>query len=81
MAKPYNDAKFALGEPIASMLKDFCAANYNAPALEIIRVAVKEHINRRLENLEMRERYETARKERLGLPDKVVKLAKQGDRD
>ena len=79
MAKPYNDAKLKLGEPVASMLKDFCAANYKASAIDVIREAVQEHIERRLKNLEMRERYEKARRERLSLPDKVVRLATNGD--
>ena len=79
MAKPYNDAKFQLGEPVASMLKDFCAANYKASAIDVIREAVREHIEHRLKNLDMRERYERARRERLSLPDKVVRLATNGD--
>ena len=79
MAKPYNDAKLGLGEPVASTLKDFCAANYNAPALNVIREAVQEHIERRLENHELRDRYERAKRERLGLADKVVRLATNGD--
>lgn len=75
MAKPYTDKKFGLGEPLASMLKDFCAANYNAAALDVIREALREHIERRLNSPEMRERYEAARKTRLGIPKKIVKLA------
>lgn len=81
MAKPYNDAKFGLGEPVASMLKDFCAANYRAAAIDVIREAVKEHIERRLQNPEMRERYEVARRERLGTPRKVVHLAAKNEKD
>ena len=81
MAKPYNDAKFGLGESVASMLKDFCAANYGSPAIGVIREAVCEHIERRLRNPEMRERYNKARNERLGLADKVVRLATNGDKD
>lgn len=80
MAKPYNDKKIGLGDPFATMLRDFCAANYKATALDVIREAVKEHIERRLENPEMLERYEKARRERLQLPEKVVRLAsKNGD--
>lgn len=79
MAKPYNDKKLGLGEPLASKLRDFCAANYRAAALDVIRDAVEEHINRRLENPEMRERYEAARRKRLNLPDKVVHLASKKD--
>lgn len=75
MAKPYTDKKLGLGEPLASMLQDFCAANYNAAALDVIREALREHIEGRLNNAEMRERYEGARKARLGIPNKIVKLA------
>ncbi len=74
MAKLYNDRKLQLGEPVATILRDFLAANYNAPALELIREAVREHIEKRLENPEMRERYERARKKRLGMPETVVSL-------
>lgn len=79
MAKPYNDAKFKLKEPVSSMLKDFCTANYKASATDVIREAVREHIEHRLKNPEMRERYEKARRERLSLPDKVVRLAANSD--
>lgn len=74
MAKPYNDKKFRLGEPLATKLRDFLSANYNAPSLDVIREAVEEHINRRLENPEMKERFEAARRKRLNLPDQVVQL-------
>jgi hypothetical protein len=74
MAKLYNDKKFQLGEPVATMLRDFLAANYNAPALELIREAVKEHIEARLENPEIRARYDRARKKRLGISEAVVSL-------
>ena len=74
MAREFNDKKFNLGEPLATMLKDFCSANYNASALSVIREALSEHIDRRLQNGEMRERYEAARRTRLALPEKVVKL-------
>lgn len=80
MAKPYNDKKLQLGEPLATRLKDFCAANYNCSALDVIREAVDEHISRRLENPEMAERMEAARKKRLGLPNTVVELVKKGAR-
>ena len=57
------------------MLRDFLAANYDASATALMREAVREHIEQRLENPEMRERYERARRERLGMSGKVVKLA------
>ena len=81
MAKPYNDKKLGLKEPIASMLKDFCAANYRASATDVIREAVVEHIERRLKNAEMRERYEKARMDRLSLTGNVVQLTVNGDKD
>ncbi len=79
MAKPYNDKKLGLGEPLASKLRDFCAANYKASALDVIREALEDHIERRLQNPEMRERYEQKRRERLALPEKIVKLASSKD--
>lgn len=74
MPKAFNDKKLNLGEPLATMLKDFCSANYSASALSVIREALRDHIERRLQNGEMRERYETARRDRLNLPEKLVKL-------
>jgi hypothetical protein len=47
-------------------LSDFCAAHYNAPAIEIIRHAVRHFMTERLEaEPEMRRRYEEARRQRL----------------
>ena len=80
MAKPFNDKKLRLGEPLASKVQDFWAANYGAPILQLIREALEDHISRRLEEPAMKERYEAARKARLGLPEKVVKLIKNGDK-
>ncbi len=77
MAKPYNDKKLQLGEPLATRLRDFCAANYNCSALDVIREAVAEHIKCRLENPEMAERFEVARRKRLGVPETVVQLVKK----
>jgi hypothetical protein len=81
MAKPYNDKKFRLGEPLATKLKDFCAANYRAPAIEVIREALKEHIDRRLEEPEMKSLYEAVRRQRLGLPQRLVRLAPKKNSD
>lgn len=77
MAKPYNDKKFGLGEPIAGMLMDFCTANYGAPALNVIREAVRTHIETRLHERSLRERYERAREERLSRSIKVLQLVKK----
>ncbi|MBL6653639.1 MAG: hypothetical protein ISP49_18740 [Reyranella sp.] len=61
MAKLYNDKKFQLGEPLATKLRAFLAANYNAAAVDVIRIALEEHINRRLDgDPEIRERYRRA---------------------
>jgi hypothetical protein len=79
MAKPYSDKKLGLGEPLASRLKDFCAANYRASVLDVIREALNEHIDRRLDEPAMKERFEKARRERLSLPQRVVRLAKKND--
>ena len=79
MARKYNDRKYNLGEPLASMLKDFCAANYDAPALKVIRESVRDHIEQRLEEPRMKERYERARKQRLGLEETVVKMVRKDD--
>ncbi len=79
MPRIYNDSKLKLGEPLATKLRDFCKANYNAATLEIIREALNEHIDQRLKNPEMKERYEAARRARLKLPDRVVALIKKGD--
>ena len=76
MPQKFKDSKLKLGEPLATQLADFCAANYKAAAIEVIREAVKEHIERRLKNSEIKERYERARKERLGVADQVVQLVK-----
>lgn len=74
MPQKFKGSKIPLGEPLEWMFKDFCAANYNALAIEVIREAVREHIEKRLENPEMKERFEKARKTRLGLADTVVQL-------
>ena len=48
-----------------------------SPVLRLVREALDDHINQRLENPEMKERYEAARKARIGLPDKVVTLIRK----
>lgn len=71
MPKPSKDARLKLGEPWAGKLKDFCVANYNCPQIEVIREALDEHIDRRLEEPGMRKRFEAARKRRHGSGDNV----------
>ena len=77
MPQKFKDSKLKLGEPLATQLADFCAANYKASTIEVIREALGEHIERRLKNPEMKERYEKARKQRLGLAEKVVQLVEK----
>lgn len=64
MARQGKGARLNLGEPLATDFIDFCAANYNAQEIEVIREALREHIDRRLKNREMRARFEQARRER-----------------
>lgn len=66
MTAKFKDGRLKLGEDLAILLTDFCAANYGAPTMGVVREAVYEHIMRRLENPEMKARYEKARSERLG---------------
>ena len=77
MAKAYNDKKLQLGEPLATKLRDFCAANYNCSALDVIREAVEQHIKVRLENPEMAARVEAARRKRLALPETILQFVKK----
>ena len=56
-------------EPLASDFLDFRAANYSAPEMNVIREALREHIDRRLEEPDMRKRFEEARRKRRGTPN------------
>jgi len=69
-------ARNSLGADIDGLLADYSAANYGAPATQIIRAAVKEHIQKRLETEpELRKRFDDAKKERIGpSPLRVVRL-------
>jgi hypothetical protein len=51
-----------LGEPLASDLAAFCAANYNAPQTEVIREALTLHIRERLKEPVIKKRFEEARR-------------------
>ena len=77
MPREFDDKKLNLGEPLASKVRDFRAANYNAPVMNIIREALDEHIERRLESPEMRERFDAARRRRLSQPQKIVQMVKK----
>jgi hypothetical protein len=54
-----------LGEPWESDLTDFCAANYDGSKTEVVREALEEHIGRRLQEPEMRARFDRERRKRL----------------
>lgn len=79
MPQKFKGSKINLGDELNAQLADFCTANYRAPAIEVIKEAIKDHLERRLKNPEMKARYEQARKTRLGLPEKIVKLADKKD--
>jgi hypothetical protein len=50
---------------LADDLADFCAANYRAPDIEVIREALETHIKERLKEPKMMERFQAARERRL----------------
>jgi hypothetical protein len=65
MAQRSKGARSGLGEPIQSMLADFCAAHFKAPEREVIRAAVKFYIEHQLAaDPEARKRYEEAQQAR-----------------
>jgi len=47
-------SRLAFDEPLASDFLDFRAANYKASEMEVIREALREHIDRRLQETEMK---------------------------
>jgi len=58
-------SRAALGREIDELLADFCAANYGAYAVNVVREAVRDHIARRLaEEPDLRERFESAKQQR-----------------
>lgn len=64
MPRVYRDSTLKLGEPIASKISDFLAANYKGDFNELVREALDEHIERRLQEPGMRERFERERRKR-----------------
>jgi hypothetical protein len=75
MGRPRTTGKrLAFDEPLASDFLDFRAANYNASEMEVIREAVREHIDRRIQEPEMRRRFDEARRKRLGLNGDKIRL-------
>jgi hypothetical protein len=68
-----------LGEPWASDLADFCAANYKASQAEVIREALAQHIHGRLSaEPVLRARFDEARKKRLGALAENVSVLRTG---
>ena len=63
-----------IGGTLANDLADFCAANYRAPDLEVIREALEAHIKERLQEPKMLERFNAARERRLRGDKKPLRL-------
>lgn len=70
MANIYKE----VGGTLADDLVDFCAANYRAPEIEVIREALEVHIQERLKEPKMRERFNAARERRLRRQKKPLAL-------
>ena len=70
--KVTTGSRLGLDEPLAGDFLDFRAANYNAPEMEVIRV--REHIARRLQEPEMRKRFDEVRRNRLGTNSDKIRL-------
>lgn len=60
MANIYKE----IGGTLADDLMDFCSANYRAPEIEVIREALAAHIQERLKEPVMLERFNAARERR-----------------
>jgi hypothetical protein len=68
-----------LGEPWASDLADFCAANYKGSQTEVIREALNEHIKGRLKREPiLQSRFDEAREKRLAATGKNVTVLRTG---
>ena len=78
LSKPKGRLK--LPEPLASDLLDFRAANYRALESEVVQEALREHIDRRLAEPEMKRRFDRARAERLGRMKEPLKLVKHDEK-
>jgi Arc/MetJ-type ribon-helix-helix transcriptional regulator len=63
-----------LPEPLASDVEDFLAASYHGRESDLVHEALREHIDRRLEEPEMKRRFERARASRLGRHKEPLKL-------
>jgi len=67
-------SRLAFDEPLASDFLDFRAANYKASEMEVIREALREHIDRRLQETEMKKRFVEARRKRPGSASDKIRL-------
>jgi DNA-directed RNA polymerase sigma subunit (sigma70/sigma32) len=72
--KVTTGSRLGLDEPLASDFLDFRAANYSAPEMEVIREALREHIDHRLQEPEMRKRFDEVRRKRLGTNGDKIRL-------
>jgi hypothetical protein len=76
MGRPRTTGKrLAFDDPLASDFLDFRGANYNASEMDVIREALREHIDRRLDaEPELRKRFDAARRKRLGMNGDKIRL-------
>ncbi len=72
--KVTTGSRLGFDEPLASDFLDFRPANYNAPEMEVIREGLREHIDRRLQEPEMRKRFDEIRRKRLGSSSDKIRL-------
>ncbi len=73
-------SRLDLGEPLATELVDFCEAHRGAPAIRIIRDALREFIDNKLAaETELRRRYDQAREKRLAKTSKTMRLVRPDD--
>jgi len=66
-----------IGGTLAEDLLDFCAANYRAPEIEVIREALEAHIKERLKEPKILERFHAARERRLRGQKKPLTLVRE----
>jgi hypothetical protein len=68
--KRTTGARFHLGQPWDGMLEDFLAAHFDGSATVVARAAFKAYIEDQLaKDPESNKRYQTARRERLGIKE------------
>ena len=73
---------FDLGDDLSGRLTDFCEALIGARKVHVVRKALMELINRELEtNNQVRERYEAARAQRLGMRRGKLHVLTGGEND